>query len=141
MTSRRSYRAPIPQQKASLKSLPSLILFDALDGRIHQTQSKQKKTLYFKYAELCFDGSAEIFGARDIQVEKTSKVQEEPNWEKELKEGVYYEAACVKVDDHILITIENKFQSVKTTIALPDKARRKHRDCKNRKIAELKLPR
>lgn len=110
-------------QKATLKSLPSLILFDALDARIHKTLPKQKETLYFKYAELCFDGTAEVFGARQVQVEKKGKFQEEPDWLKELKEGLYYEVECVKVDDHILIEIENKFQSVKITTSLPDKSR------------------
>ena len=116
-------RSKSDPQKAGPKSLPSLILFDALDGRIHKTQSKQKETLYFKYAEICFDGSAEAFGARKIQVEKTDAIQEQVDWTEELKKGVYYELECVKFEDHVLITIENRFQKLKITVALPDKAR------------------
>ena len=37
-------------------ALPTLVLFDALDGRVHRTEAKRKDLLYLEYAQFRIDG-------------------------------------------------------------------------------------
>ena len=42
----------------------SLILFDSLDGQYHGESSDAEDNLYYEYAEIAFDGTASVTGAR-----------------------------------------------------------------------------
>ena len=54
-------------------SLPSLILFDSLDGRVQIDERKQRDMLYFEYAEIRFDGKIQDHNTRKIQTEIIEK--------------------------------------------------------------------
>ena len=51
------------------ESLPVLILFDALDARVHEDEFKKKDLSYFEYAQIPFDGEAVCEGARKIETD------------------------------------------------------------------------
>ena len=48
-------------------SIPTAIIFDALDGRVHADDDKSKELLYFEYAKISFDGKVECEGARKTE--------------------------------------------------------------------------
>ncbi|MBQ1709527.1 MAG: HD domain-containing protein [Treponema sp.] len=109
------------KENFSKNSIPSLILFDSLDARIHQTPEKQKDLLYMEYAILHFDGNSIQGDVRKIQTElvsdsKASEAEILTTYQK----GLDYNIEAVKYKDHLLITIANKFTSYKFIIALND---------------------
>lgn len=110
-----------PDEKAlSPKSIPSFILFDSLDVRIHSTEKKIKEMLYLEYAQICFDGEVKNLALRDykVEIQKNEAVEESA-----YKDRISYEVEAVKIKDHILLIIKNKFQTVRITLALPDSSR------------------
>ena len=109
---------------ASEKTIPSFIVFDSLDERIHQTERKQKDLLYFEYARVRFDGQTQTAGARKIQcdVEK-SPLAQSADWPEIYKDGVTYEVELARFDDHAMIKISSKWQTAKIILALPDSSR------------------
>ena len=100
--------------------LPTLVLFDALDARIHEDEAKKKDLLYFEYAQIRFDGKILVEGARKSNVRilpDDSKVAASPG-----RQYRGYEIEAVRVKDHVLIRISGK-RIMEFTIALPDSAR------------------
>ena len=100
--------------------LPTLVLFDALDARIHEDEAKKKDLLYFEYAQIRFDGKILVEGARKSNVRilpDDSKVTASPG-----RQYRGYEIEAVRVKDHVLIRISGK-RIMEFTIALPDSAR------------------
>lgn len=107
--------------KASLRSIPSFILFDSLNGRILETPERTVEMNYFEYAVIRFDGLSESSGARKIQTDLVQNADlDEIDWTEIYKSGIDYEIEASRVDDHILISITNKYQTAKVTVALPD---------------------
>ena len=110
-------------------TIPSFIVFDSLDGRVHEIESKRKEMLYDEYSIIRFDGLIEKGSARKIKSEiipaeaYKGKKPSEREYLKEYEKGLDYEIEAVKVKDHLLIIITNKFQTVKVTIALNDTTR------------------
>ena len=49
------------------QSQPALILFDALDARVHEDEIKKKDLLYFEYGQIRADGRTVCTGARKIK--------------------------------------------------------------------------
>ena len=47
--------------------LPTLVLFDALDAKIHEDEAKKKDLLYFEYARIRLDGRVTTDGARKAE--------------------------------------------------------------------------
>lgn len=106
------------------KSLPSLVLFDSLDGRIHLDDFKIKDLLYFEYARICLDGKVISEGTRrvaqtrqngsDITLEQDASTEER---------GLRYDIQAVRQKDHVQIRIENMYHTLEITFALPDNTR------------------
>ena len=100
--------------------LPTLVLFDALDARIHEDEAKKKDLLYFEYAQIRFDGKILVEGAHKSNLRilpDDSKVTASPG-----RQYLGYEIEAVRVKDHVLIRISGK-RIMEFTIALPDSAR------------------
>ena len=116
-------------EDAAENTIPSLIVFDSLDARVHETESKRKEMLYNEYAIIRFDGTITEGSARKIKKEiiPTEAYKDKSPSSREIfaeyKNGLNYEVNAVKYKDHILIVITNKFQTVKITIALKDSTR------------------
>lgn len=108
---------------AGVAPVPSLILFDSLDGRYHDNEKEIKDLIYFEYCEIGFDGQNINAGARKIE----THVIDVPG--AAMRPG-RYEIEAVRYKDHALIMITGSDKtygsSVKTyesIIALPDSAR------------------
>ena len=101
------------------RSIPTIILFDSLDGRVHSNPKTVKDLNYFEYAEIRFDGSTTVKGARKA-VTKTSASQLQPSEFLKKAEGVDYEVTIAKARDHFLIEFDDGKKAVRVTVALPD---------------------
>ncbi|MCR4787528.1 MAG: HD-GYP domain-containing protein [Lachnospiraceae bacterium] len=97
--------------------VPSFILFDSLDGRVHSTEKEIKDLNYFEYGEVWLDGRTTTGGARKIQTNIIKT--ESPVIRKENE----YRIEAVKIKDHELIKIIGKHQIVEVIVALPDSIR------------------
>ena len=101
--------------------LPSLVLFDALDARIHEDEAKKKELLYFEYARIRFDGRVICEGAR--KAETKEKPMDSEAEKASGKQYVSYSAEAVRVKDHVLISISGRGRAMEYIIALPDSSR------------------
>ncbi len=102
-------------------SIPSIILFDSLDARMHETESKIKDLLYMEYASIRFDGKYECKAARKIKDDIIQvTVSTEPDMLAEYEKGLDYDIEAVKVKDHLLIRLSNNFKSLQFIVALAD---------------------
>lgn len=99
-------------------SIPSIILFDSLDARIHTEEKNITRLLYFEYGEIRFDGSTVCKGARKIRENKTANPDAVSS-----NAGTDYEIEAVKVSDHLLIKLMSDTETSEITIALPDSSR------------------
>ncbi len=100
--------------------LPTMVLFDALDARIHEDEAKKKDLLYFEYAQIRFDGKILVEGARksDTRILPGENNKAAPPD----RQYLCYEIEAVRVKDHVLIRISGK-RIMEFIIALPDSAR------------------
>ena len=107
-----------PNVKA-LSSAPSasLLLFDSLDGREHNTEKEIKDLNYFEYGEIWFDGWTVTAGARAMKADITKFVASD------LTKSNGYRIGAVKIKDHALVRIIGKAQTAEVIIALPDSTR------------------
>lgn len=103
---------------AAEKAMPSIILFDSLDARIHTEDKNITRLMYFEYGEIHFNGKIVRKGARKMQPTITKK----PIAPEETKTTVY-SIEAVKVKDHVLITIDSEKETFEIIVALPDSAR------------------
>ena len=100
------------------QSLPTLVLFDALDGRVHQEPEKRKDLLYFEYGRIRLDGRTLCEGARKIACEahrggvRTVDAR---------YSSYIIEAARVK--DHALVRVTGPEKALECVVALPDSSR------------------
>ena len=109
-----------PDGKGSTEtSIPSIVLFDSLDARIHTDEKNIARLLYFEYGEIRFDGSVVRKGARKFQVNRT----ENRNAKAGSRASASYEIEAVKVKDHVLIRIISDKETIEVTAALPDSTR------------------
>ena len=99
------------------KFSPSMILFDSLDGQVHEKEKEVRYLMYFEYAELGFDGQVSQSGARKIQV-KTEKATNSS-----IKKSSDYRIEAVRINDHALIRVSGKERTTEFTVALPDSSR------------------
>ena len=98
--------------------IPSIILFDALDARIHKNEKDAARLLYFEYGEIKFDGTVVSKGARKIETRITKN-----DYYESFFNSLSYNIEAVKVKDHLLIRIRSDKETVEVTVALPDSAR------------------
>ena len=94
---------------------PSIVLYDSLDGHIHELEKDKKDMMDFEYGEIWFGGRYSVAGARKME----SKTAEGYNATK----GVYTIEA-VRIKDHAMIKITgNNGKEFETIVALPDSSR------------------
>ena len=117
MTNIKFTSTPVPGYPAE-NSMPSIILFDSLDARIHRTEKNIARLMYFEYGEIRFDGNVIRKGARKMQPNITVI-----NPDHEPLAGISYNVEAVKVKDHLLIKIRSDLQTIEVIVALPDSAR------------------
>ena len=109
--------------KTGVAPKPSVILFDSLDGRYHDTEKEIEDLIYFEYCELWFDGQSVNANARKIETRGI-----EANGAG-MRPG-RYRIEAVRRRDHVLIRITgsdktygNSSKTYESIIALPDSSR------------------
>ena len=105
---------------AEADSLPTLLLFDALDGRVHEDDDKKKDLLYDEYARIRLDGRVISKGARKAEIRRLPEDEKAPDTQNKGYDGYVIEA--VRVRDHVMIRISGK-KTFSCIIALPDSSR------------------
>ena len=97
-----------PEADASV-SVPSLVLFDCMDGCVHQDPTRVERLKYTEYGEIWFDGHATDTAARDIKVSEAESVASAER----------YRVTAVKYKDHVQLTTEHAGKKFTFTVALP----------------------
>ena len=108
----------------SIEHIPTLLLFDSLDGRVHADDKLREKMVYFEYGSIRLDGSYECIGARKMQI--TVKQIRQLSEEERLASytaGVQFQIDAVRYEDHMQISILSRSRLIEFIIALPDSTR------------------
>lgn len=106
------------------KSLPAVVIFDALDGRIHEDAAGQKDLLYYEYGQIFFSGRTICGGARKIETKVTKKSESIPSENGDrMKHFTQYVVEAVRFGDHVMVRVDSGKEITETIIALPDKSR------------------
>ena len=114
----RLYSRP-DQDEPGEEGLPSLIMFDALDGKVHPGEENNKDLLYFEYAQIRFDGRLLERGVRKIE----SKITKRESGLTEPGRDKRYDIEAVKCKDHALVRISDESVERQFILALPDSTR------------------
>ena len=96
-------------------SVPSLLLFDSHDARVHDIARNIKDTSYMEYGEVWFDGRSVCTSARDMKV-RPFENDEQPG------QGMYI-VKMARIRDHARILLITHDSSYELTVALPDSTR------------------
>ncbi|MCR5650391.1 MAG: HD domain-containing protein [Lachnospiraceae bacterium] len=106
----------LPGRRAT-DPLPSMVLFDSLDAKLHTDERNIRELLYFEYGRIRFDGETEVSGARKMQTKKETGV------DTGIASDDEYRIEAVRIKDHVLIKTFSKKQTNEVIIALPDSVR------------------
>lgn len=111
-----SKRMTVTGDHGNSHPVPTMILFDSLDGRVHTEEKDVHELLYFEYGELWLDGHSTVSGVRKMQTAFTETVpgQVKPN---------EYLVEAVRCKDHARIRIVSITRTAEIIIALPDSTR------------------
>ena len=100
------------------KGVPSIVLFDSLDGKYHDENKVPKYLSYLEFAEIRLDGEVKCKGARKTEVNVRELVGDGKNGSSES-----YEIEAVKYKDHIKVRITGGLKEVNVIAALNDSTR------------------
>lgn len=110
-----------PEGDAAGDDLPVMIVFDALDGRIHEDEPSQKKLSYCEFARIRLDGKVQGINIRNVR--KTVQGPR-PSGEQGGPESGHaardYDFELVRYKDHAMITIISGGRRTEIILALPD---------------------
>ena len=102
-------------------ALPTLIAFDALDGKVHPGEENNRDLLYFEYARIRLDGQVTGRNIRNSEVRKANCASdvEQPSPETDK----LYRIEAIRRKDHALIRIADADEVREVILALPDNTR------------------
>ena len=100
---------------------PAIILFDSLDGRVHEDDRMTKDMCYFEYGVIWLGGKVETTGARAAKSEMISSTTEKHHKYNDYTKDC--KLTLVKVKDHVLVKVEGEDIGAEITVALPDSTR------------------
>ena len=103
-------------------SLPSLVLFDSLDGRVHSSEAKKKDLLYLEYGQVRFDGRTVCEAARKMESETFLHQAPLPPAGNGGASGntMRYDIEAVRYSDHLMLKISDAERMCQIITALPD---------------------
>lgn len=99
-------------------SAPSIIVFDAYDGRIHADEKSIEAFAYLEFGEIWFNGHFNSTKARNMEVNITQKGEGELNFY-----SASYEITAAKFEDHVKIVISGQIEEIEVLIALPENSK------------------
>lgn len=112
--------ADIPYEE----SLPTIIVFDALDGNVHPGEENNRDILYFEYAKIRLDGLVSIQNARNSDFRIISN---ETDLERQIfgdtERGQKYKVETFRNRDHVLVRVSNEKEIFEVILAMPDNSR------------------
>lgn len=112
--------AGIPEKE----SLPTLILYDSLDGKVHPGEEKNKDLLYFEYAQIRLDGVVTERNVRKSEVRVSPKGTDLGRTrEGEPERGQRYRIESMRNRDHVLVRVSSEKKTFDVVLALPDTSR------------------
>ncbi len=101
------------------KYIPTIILFDSLDGRVHDDERTIQDLNYYEFAEVWFDGNVVVTGARNSETTITANDNTPEPVDADSAETSYF-VETVRYKDHVSIRIDNGAKSIRVIVALPD---------------------
>ncbi|HAG70493.1 MAG TPA: histidine kinase [Lachnospiraceae bacterium] len=105
-------------------SLPTLIVFDSLDGNVHPGEENNKNVLYFEYARIRLDGKVTEYNTRKSEVTVIDgETLLEPAHDNEPELGQRYIVEAVRIKDHMMIRLSDENRTIRIILALPDTTR------------------
>ena len=107
--------------KKNKNAMPALIVYDAHDGRFHDSPREMRELCYFEYAELWFDGRFSGEGVRKVQVDESASYRQGEMLT--VKGNKIYDLSAVKYKDHVQIRLDDGEKAIIFTLALPDCSR------------------
>ena len=106
------------------KSLPTLIIFDSLDGIVHPGEEENENLLYFEYAKIRMDGVIEEGNIRKSQIKEIDVKPEIASLDfADPKNMQRYEVQAFRYKDQAKIRILTEEKSWEVILALPDSSR------------------
>ncbi len=106
------------------ESLPTLIIYDALDGKVHPEGEDKKNLMYYEYARIRLDGKVTDQGTRRSQVDISDQETDlEQRGLGEPEQEQLYRIDAVHYRDHVMVRIANEKQTIRVILALPDSSR------------------
>ena len=104
--------------------LPSLIVFDALDGMVHPGEEENRNLLYFEYAQIRLDGQVTQRNTRKAEVRVLDQESDlEPAAFGEPENEQRFKVEAVRYKDHALVRISDEERTLQVILALPDTSR------------------
>ncbi|MCR4907225.1 MAG: HD-GYP domain-containing protein [Lachnospiraceae bacterium] len=108
-------------------SLPTLILFDSLNGEVHPGEEENRNILYFEYAQIRIDCKVAERNTRKTRVSvPDQETILEPARPGEPEREQHYIVEAVQYRDHVLVKIYDEKKVTDIILALPDNARKVH---------------
>ena len=106
------------------KSLPTLIVFDSLDGQVHPGEEKNKDLLYFEYARIRLDGQVTEYNTRKAELRILDRETDlEQAGFGEPERGQRYKVTAARYRDHALVRVSDETRTFEVILALPDASR------------------
>ena len=106
------------------RSLPTVVLFDALDKRVHEDANQQRELLYLEYGQIRFDGQTLCEAARKIETKVLDeKASTDMAGKKAAVHYTAYEIEAVRHKDHAMLRISDGKKTVQSIVAFPDSTR------------------
>ncbi len=109
---------------ANEECLPTLIVFDSLDGKVHPGEETNKDLLYYEYARIRLDGQVTEFNTRKAEVRVSDgETDLERSGSGEPERGQHYMIKAVRSRDHVLVRVLGEEKSFDVILALRDTGR------------------
>lgn len=99
-------------------SAPSIIVFDAYDGRIHSDEKSINAFGYLEFGEIWFNGHYNSTKAKNMEVTVSQKDGNALDFY-----SSYFEMSAAKCGDHVKISIESNAEVIEALIALPENSK------------------
>ena len=103
--------------------VPAAILFDSLDGRVHNTESAIIDNGYMEFGEVWFDGHSVATRARNIKTTLADIPLRHDAREIARHKKTTYEIEAGRYRDHFRIIVKGPLKIVECIVALPDNVR------------------
>ncbi|MBR5115900.1 MAG: hypothetical protein IK096_02430, partial [Lachnospiraceae bacterium] len=109
---------------ADKECLPTLILYDSLDGDVHPGEEENRNLLYCEYAQIRLDGKVTEGNIRKCEVRESDHSSDIGRVDfGETERGQRYLIKAVRNRDHVLVRVSGEEKAFDVILALPDTSR------------------